>query len=683
MSLAKRILRFLGISLIIQVMGLGILGYYVFNNKDQSLPPSIIQSLTNIDQKILEGVAFQHKINNETARNLIAYELLELNRVDDVKFLKSESVDPLIKRLELNCREVERLVRLCTKPNNKYIVSFVPVSIQNSIIGYLQLGKSLSSSFVTSKDIFIVIITIIIAFILNMSFILIFWLLYLKPELQKLIVVIRSGVADKTIRSLEYLEIQEKIVENYKRIAEAEKERISLERAGERELIFKQVAHDIRSPLTSLEYLVRNSIVKLEEGERIIAKQSVERINDILSTLGGRREFANNSTKLEIVDLLLKRIISEKRLEFKELYDVEIFFENDLPYGTFVNISKADFYRVMSNLLNNSVEAAIPGKKIVINVCAQMDNKECFIQIKDNGKGIGPEYLSKVLDFGVSFDKPNGTGIGLSHAKETVSNYGGSLLIQSEIGNGTVVSISLPLSDSPSWFKRSLKLLSRNICIIDDDNSIHSIWSEILSKNVMNIVHLTSYLEFKNWIKDVDPSEYIFLFDLELVNSQFNGLEIIKKYSLQERASLVTSHYDDLAVQSQAESLGVKIIPKDAAASVEIEVIESETESIVLIDDDKMMLFHWSSYCKRNGVSFKGFNTIDEFLSESEHFNKEVRIYIDSSLGNGIKGEIESERIYQQGFSNLFLATGYQVNDINKPVWIKKIFSKDPKCIWF
>ncbi|MFY7994335.1 MAG: hybrid sensor histidine kinase/response regulator [Bacteriovoracaceae bacterium] len=682
MSLANRILRFLGLSLVVQIFVLGVLGYYVLNNKDQSLPPSIVQSLTNVDQKILEGVAFQHKVNNETARNLIAYELLELNRVDDVEFLQIDSLRSLIHRLELKCREVEGFIKLCVKPSKKYVVSFVPVKIQNNVVGYLKLGKSLNSALVTSKDIFIVVVTIITSFVLNLSFIFGFWLFYLKPELQKLILVIRSGVPDDSIRSLEYIEIQKKIVENYKRIGEAEKERISLEKAEEREQIFKQVAHDVRSPLTSLEYFVRNSLVKLAENERLIVKQSIERIIDILSTLGGRKDAIRDIEKCEVMDALLKRIVSEKRVEFEMQRNVQIDFVNNLPYGVFVKICKPDFYRVMSNLINNSVESVVPTKKNEIVITTNLNNERCFISIRDNGKGISEDRLAKVFDYGVSFDKPNGTGIGLSYAKDTVSKYGGDLRIQSKEGEGTIVSISLPIVSPPRWFKPSLAIQSKNICIIDDDQSIHSIWDEILARFDMNIVHLNSYDQFREWLTKINSDDYMFLFDLELISSEVDGIEIIKQYNLNDRSTLVTSHYDDDDVQRRAEALGVKIIPKEAAANIKIELVSKRTETVVLIDDDKIMHFHWSLYCQKNGVSFKGFKTVDEFLEESFSFDKDVKIYIDSNLGDGLKGDIESERIYLQGFSNLFLATGYHADDIEKPSWIKKIFSKDPACIW-
>ncbi len=84
---------------------------------------------------------------------------------------------------------------------------------------------------------------------------------------------------------------------------------------------------------------------------------------------------------------------------------------------------------------------------------------------------------------------------------------------------------------------------------------------------------------------------------------------------------------------------------------------------------------------QKHQIPFFGFQSIDGFLASSSRFDTETQIFIDSSLCNGLKGEIESEKIFSLGFSNLYLATGYEKGTINKPQWIKEIFSKSPSNI--
>ena len=74
--------------------------------------------------------------------------------------------------------------------------------------------------------------------------------------------------------------------------------------------------------------------------------------------------------------------------------------------------------------------------------------------------------------------------------------------------------------------------------------------------------------------------------------------------------------------------------------------------------------------------------SVNDFLIASSKLDKKTtKIFIDSNLGKGLKGEVESEKIFNIGFLNLFLATGYEKNTVIKPSWIKEIYSKSPENI--
>lgn len=90
---------------------------------------------------------------------------------------------------------------------------------------------------------------------------------------------------------------------------------------------------------------------------------------------------------------------------------------------------------------------------------------------------------------------------------------------------------------------------------------------------------------------------------------------------------------------------------------------------------------NWTYYCKKYGIQFVGFKTVENFILASSAFDKDSKIVIDSDLGDGILGEVESEKIFNLGFENLFMATGHCVDSFLKPSWIKKVYSKGPECI--
>ena len=98
---------------------------------------------------------------------------------------------------------------------------------------------------------------------------------------------------------------------------------------------------------------------------------------------------------------------------------------------------------------------------------------------------------------------------------------------------------------------------------------------------------------------------------------------------------------------------------------------------VVLIDDDELIQIGWRRSGKKMGYDVQTFSTIEDFLKSSPQFKKDTPIFIYSNLGNGIKGEIESEKIHDLGFEKLYLATGYQKNEINVPDWILEVYSKN------
>ena len=98
---------------------------------------------------------------------------------------------------------------------------------------------------------------------------------------------------------------------------------------------------------------------------------------------------------------------------------------------------------------------------------------------------------------------------------------------------------------------------------------------------------------------------------------------------------------------------------------------------IILIDDDKFIRLSWSLKAKQLKLNFISFETVENFLSASHNISSEdINIYVDSNLGNGIKGEQESKKIFDLGFHNIFLTTGYEDLNLSPYPWITKIVSK-------
>lgn len=471
-----------------------------------------------------------------------------------------------------------------------------------------------------------------------------------------------------------------------KTIIKNQNDHIEYEKAQEAKKVAKQVAHDIRSPLSALDMLVKD-MGDIPENKRVLIRSSVNRIHDIANDLLRKNESRPRETKIKkyLISALLESIISEKRVLIRDKSNISIEADFDAKaYGLFANINSIEFKRSISNLINNAVEAF---DKEIGNIEISLlskDERNFEIHIKDNGKGIPADKLTKLGFEGNTFGKDNGTGLGLYHTKKVFNSWGGQFDIQSTLNVGTTVILTLPKAIAPKSFVKELHITDETqIAILDDDKTIHNIWdSRIDSLNLKSkMYHFYSPSDFKEWIKN--KKAQLYLIDFEYIGHKENGLDVIESLGLKHETYLVTSRYDEESIIERCEQNNVGLIPKAMAGFVPInsnQTIISPDKKIsnILIDDDNLMHMAWKMEAQKNNLEFHSYLTIDEFLNDSSQFNEDSFIYIDSNLSDGVKGEIESKHIYEKGFQNLYLATGYSPSDIDKPFWIKKVVSKRP-----
>ena len=241
-------------------------------------------------------------------------------------------------------------------------------------------------------------------------------------------------------------------------------ERVDLEKLKATSELARQVAHDIRSPLTALN-MVSSSIADQEDPKSSLIKHSVRRINDIANDLlikskqnfddtskHRRRiqlpESEKESIPLDVPELNLSALIENIVLEKKQLpIFSKLEFKISAPQRLNVNLQSSEHLeRVISNILNNSAEAMNDGLGEISILLTEVQE---FIEIEivDNGKGIEASDLQRVGSQGFSKgkgDTDSGHGLGLHHAKKYIGSIGGSLDFKSTLGEGTTVLIRIP-----------------------------------------------------------------------------------------------------------------------------------------------------------------------------------------------------------------------------------------------
>lgn len=96
---------------------------------------------------------------------------------------------------------------------------------------------------------------------------------------------------------------------------------------------------------------------------------------------------------------------------------------------------------------------------------------------------------------------------------------------------------------------------------------------------------------------------------------------------------------------------------------------------IVLIDDDLLIRKSWQMAFAKAGQDFLAFDSVEAFL-ESSDIPKDATVYIDYQLGQGQLGTIASKELYERGYQQLYLSTGYELAE--HPEWIQGVVGKRP-----
>ncbi|HTD95116.1 MAG TPA: HAMP domain-containing sensor histidine kinase, partial [Chitinophagaceae bacterium] len=220
------------------------------------------------------------------------------------------------------------------------------------------------------------------------------------------------------------------------------------EREGAWREMARQVAHEIKNPLTpmklSIQYLqkaINSNQPNVKELSSNVANTLVEQIDHLSKIAADFSQFANiGQTNIEEFDL------HEVIRSLHELYraDPNIEFTwRPLHRMVTINADKTQMNRLFTNLFANAVEAC-EGRVCKILVSEEIHNEILTISIRDNGEGIAQDMQSRI--FIPNFTtKSSGTGLGLAMCKGIVEQAKGNIWFETKKGSGTTFYVELPL----------------------------------------------------------------------------------------------------------------------------------------------------------------------------------------------------------------------------------------------
>ncbi len=208
-----------------------------------------------------------------------------------------------------------------------------------------------------------------------------------------------------------------------------------------------QVAHDMKSPLATLE-TVLSSTGNFDEEKRNLIKNSISRIKNISKDVlrkNKRIVELKEPVRRTPVNRLVLDLVHEKLHELYSNKSIVINVNNYLPEGELeLPLQRSRFKRTISNLLNNAVESLGEGGYVEIDLSVNV-NDYLILTITDNGKGIPAHVLPSLGKKGFSYGKKEGNGLGVYAAKKCIREHNGLFKLSSKAGSGTKVVLTLPV----------------------------------------------------------------------------------------------------------------------------------------------------------------------------------------------------------------------------------------------
>ncbi len=354
--------------------------------------------------------------------------------------------------------------------------------------------------------------------------------------------------------------------------------------------IMAGVCHDIRSPLSTLEFCITEAKEYLPKKDVEIQIEALQNIRDIANNLldkyRGPSSKILGSTENDflvkplLLSSIIDTIVSQKKQEWKNNPCKIIFNIHKSAKNKWINSIDCETRRVLSNILNNAYESL--KDKGIIEVTLKANSSELLVIISDNGIGI-PSYQIELVLNGFSSKHP-GKGIGLSSAMQYMENLGGYLTINSQENSGTQITLNFPFFNNPLWLPEEIIInSSQTVILLDDDHSVHKFWLKKLKKEGIPLIQFYSGSDFVEWYGQSKKSDFFLYFmDYELRGESITGLDLLKSINPQKRGFLITSHAEKNVFQKTAEELGIWLLPKCILSEIPLKFILSQ-----VIDDCK------------------------------------------------------------------------------------------------
>ncbi len=207
----------------------------------------------------------------------------------------------------------------------------------------------------------------------------------------------------------------------------------------------KQVAHEIKNPLTPMRLSVQSFERKFDPEDPKIGKKVKEFSKTLvqqIDTMGNIASAFSNFANMPAQQKETLNIVSVTKLALDIFHEPYIHFICD-EEEIIAKVDRTQLIRIVTNLVKNAIQAMInvDSPRILVTVVSDADKVK--IQVADNGVGIRDDFKDKIFEPKFT-TKTSGMGLGLGMVRNIVENYGGTISFTSQLGKGTVFTVKFP-----------------------------------------------------------------------------------------------------------------------------------------------------------------------------------------------------------------------------------------------
>lgn len=224
-----------------------------------------------------------------------------------------------------------------------------------------------------------------------------------------------------------------------------------------RRAFITNVSHDLRTPVSIIQGTVERMVEAREHGRPVdtfavdVIQHEARMLTHLIDDLFTLAKLEEHSLRLDRVAMSVPAVVDEAVMGMRELawsqqkVTVESLVNPDLPA---VVADPTRVRQVINNLLYNALRHTPEGGLIVVQAVQRGSVVE--IAIADTGRGIPPEVLPNVFTRYYQAERSKrasgGSGLGLSIVKQIVEEHGGTIVVESQLGQGTTFRFSLPIA---------------------------------------------------------------------------------------------------------------------------------------------------------------------------------------------------------------------------------------------